>query len=236
MKVGDSDHRRPLCLTASINQIFIKKALIDISASVNLISLGTLQAIGISERKIQGCLMELTGFRGRGEYTTGHIQLWLKVEPIASLARFYVVKIKVSYHILLGRLWLHKHWLIPLTYHQCMKGRLSGRMIWIVANSSPFEQVEAHLEEAMFYNEWAPSGESSVSKPQGTFVLRWEDIQDDLEPDLRWLLVQRKKRKEALALEESGAPWCVKVRTPNGRIIYKILGKSHNIEVWCAVC
>ena len=58
----------------------------------------------------------------------------------------------------------------------------------------------------MFYNEWAPSGESSVSKPQGTFVLRWEDIQDDLEPDLRWLLVQRKKRKEALALEESGAP------------------------------
>ena len=109
MKVGDSDHRRPLCLTASINQILIKKALIDINASVNLISLGTLQAIGISERKIQGCLMELTGFRGRGEYTTSHIQLWLKVEPIASLARFYVVKIKVSYHILLGRLWLHKH-------------------------------------------------------------------------------------------------------------------------------
>ena len=53
--------------------------------------------------------MELTGFRGRGEYTIGHIQLWLKVEPIASLARFHVVKIKVSYHILLGRLWLHKH-------------------------------------------------------------------------------------------------------------------------------
>ena len=57
----------------------------------------------------------------------------------------------------------------------------------------------------MFYNEWAPSDESSVSKPQGTFVPRWEDIQDDLEPDLRWLLVQRKKRKEVLALEESDA-------------------------------
>ena len=28
--------------------------------------------------------------------------------PIASLARFHVVKMEVSYHILLGRPWLHK--------------------------------------------------------------------------------------------------------------------------------
>ena len=33
--------------------------------------------------------MEVTGFGGRGEYTAGHIQLWLKVGPIASLARFH---------------------------------------------------------------------------------------------------------------------------------------------------
>ena len=61
--------------------------------------------------------MEVTGFGRRGEYTAGHIQLWLKVGPIASLARFHVVKTKVSYHVLLGRLWLHKHRLVPSTYH-----------------------------------------------------------------------------------------------------------------------
>ena len=49
-------------------------------------------------------------------------------------------------------------------------------MIRIVANSSLFEQVEAHLVETMFYDEWALSGESLVSKPQGTFVPRWEDL------------------------------------------------------------
>jgi len=144
-------------LAVSINQIPTKRALIDISISVNLILLDTLQAAGISERKIQGCLMEVTGFGGRDEYTTGHIQLWLKVGPIASLARFLMVKIEISYHILLGRQWLHKHLLIPLNYHQCVKGRLNGRMIQIVANPSPFEQAEAHLIETMFYNEWAPS-------------------------------------------------------------------------------
>ena len=131
--------------------------------------------------------MEVTGFGGRGEYTTGHIHLWLKVGPIASLARFHVVKTEVLYHILLGRLWLHKHWLVPSTYHQYVKGRLNGRMIWIAANPSPFEQAKTHIVENMFYDEWAQSGESSVSKPQGTFLPRWEDIQNDPEPDLRGL-------------------------------------------------
>ena len=109
--------------------------------------------------------MEVIGFGGRSEYTAGHIQLWLKVGPIASLARFHVVKMEVSYHVLLGRPWLHKHQLVPCTYHQCVKGRLNGRMICIAANPSPFEQAEAHLVETMFYNQWAPSEESLVSKP-----------------------------------------------------------------------
>ena len=152
MEVGHSDHKRPLYLAASINQIPIKRALIDTSASVNLISLSTLQAAEISERKIQGCPMEVTGFGGRGEYTAGHIQLWLKVDPIDSLARFHVVRTEVSYHVLLGRPWLHKHRLVPSTYHQCVKGRLNGRMIRIAANHSPFKQAEAHLVETMFYD------------------------------------------------------------------------------------
>ena len=42
MEVGYSDHRRPLYLVAFINQIPIKRALVDTGASVNLIPLGTL--------------------------------------------------------------------------------------------------------------------------------------------------------------------------------------------------
>lgn len=87
-----------------------------------------------------------------------------------------------------------------------MKGRLNGRMIQIVANLSPFKQAEAHLVETMFNDEWVPSGESSVSKPQGTCVPRWEDNQDDLEPDLRGLLMRRKKRKEMPTSESSDTP------------------------------
>ena len=62
-----------------------------------------------------------------------------------------------------------------------------------MANQSPFEQAEAHLVETMFYDQGAPSRESLVSKPQGIFVLKWEDIQSDPEPDLRELLAWKKK-------------------------------------------
>jgi len=77
MEVGYPDHRRPLYLAASINQIPIKRALVDIGASINLIPLSTLQAARILENKIQGYPMEVIGFGGKGEYMAGYIQLSL---------------------------------------------------------------------------------------------------------------------------------------------------------------
>ena len=62
---------------------------------------------------------------------------------------------------------------------------------------SPFEQAEAHLVETMFYDQWAPSGESSISKPRGTFVLKWEDIQGGPEPNLRELLASKEEKKRS---------------------------------------
>ena len=106
---------------------------------------------------------------------------------------------------------MHKHQLVSSTYYQYVKGRLNGRMIRITANSSPFEQIEAHLVETMFYNQWAPFRENSVSKPRGTFISRWEDVQNDPEPDLRELLSQKKKRKEVPAVELDDTPQCVRV-------------------------
>ena len=101
---------------------------------------------------------------------------------------------------------MHKHQLVSSTYHQCVKGRLNGKMIWTVVNLSPFEPAEAHLIETMFYDAWVPLGESLVFKPQGTFVPRWEDIQDDSKLDLRGLLMRKRKWMKAPASESSGTP------------------------------
>ena len=73
MGVEYPDHRRPLFLAASINQVLVKRALVDTSVLVNLIPLNTLQVARILENKIQEYPMEVMGFGEKGEYTAGYI-------------------------------------------------------------------------------------------------------------------------------------------------------------------
>uniref|UniRef100_A0A2N9HYM4 Integrase catalytic domain-containing protein n=1 Tax=Fagus sylvatica TaxID=28930 RepID=A0A2N9HYM4_FAGSY len=201
------------CFTAethdtTINEVQVRRALVDTGSCINLIPLSTIQAAEISQKKIQGAPMEIKGFGGVGEYTKGHIQLVLKVGPIVALTRFHVVDSVVPYHILLGRPWLHKHQLIPSTYHQCVKGRLNGKPIRIAANSTPFDQSESHFVEAALYDEITPAGEASLAKPIGIPLPKWEEIKDAPEADLRDLL-ERKKTHKAEASVSKSQPQCV---------------------------
>uniref|UniRef100_A0A2N9EWH9 Retrotransposon gag domain-containing protein n=1 Tax=Fagus sylvatica TaxID=28930 RepID=A0A2N9EWH9_FAGSY len=159
MEVQYPDHRRPRYLSATINEVQVRHALVDNGSCINLIPLSTIQAAEIPQKKIQGAPTEIKGFGGVGEYIKGHIQLVLKVGPVVAFTRFHVVDSVVPYHILLGRPWLHKHQLIPSTYHQCVKGRLNGKPIRIAANSAPFDQSESHFVEAALYDEVTPAGE-----------------------------------------------------------------------------
>uniref|UniRef100_A0A2N9GLZ0 Retrotransposon gag domain-containing protein n=1 Tax=Fagus sylvatica TaxID=28930 RepID=A0A2N9GLZ0_FAGSY len=221
MKVQYPDHRRPLYLSATINEVQVRRALVDTGSCINLIPLSTIQAAEISQKKIQGAPMEIKGFGGVGEYTKGHIQLVLKVGPIVALTRFHVVDSMVPYHILLGRPWLHKHQLIPFTYHQRVKGRLNGKPIRIAANPKPFDQSESHFVEAALYDEVAPTEEALLAKLVGIPLPKWEEIKDVPETDLRDL-PERKKKRKAEASTRKSQPQCVCVRLSDGHIIYHL--------------
>uniref|UniRef100_A0A2N9IY75 Uncharacterized protein n=1 Tax=Fagus sylvatica TaxID=28930 RepID=A0A2N9IY75_FAGSY len=78
MEVQYPDHRRPLYLSATINEVQVRCALVDTGSCIYLIPLSTIQAAKISQKKIQGAPMEIKGFGDVGEYTKGHIQLVLK--------------------------------------------------------------------------------------------------------------------------------------------------------------
>ena len=205
-------------MAAKINNVYIRRALVDTKSSLNLFPTSTLNAVRISRKKIQGILMEVIGFGGVGEYTIGHIQLVLKVGPIVAFVRFHVMNTAVSYHALLGRPWLHKHKLVPSTYHQCVKGRLNGKPIRIPANATLFDESEAHYVEAAFYDEVTPTEEGLISKVVGTYLPRWEVIKNEPDMDLRKLLEQKRKRKE----QRGDVPKCMCIQLPDGRIGYRL--------------
>ena len=138
-----------------------------------------------------------------------------KVGPIVALTRFYMINSEVSYHNFLGRPWLHKHHLIPSTYHQCVKKRLNGRLIGITANLKPLNQGEVNFVETMFHDELALDDECPTLGTLGALVL--EEEEGGNTRDLRDLLDRKRQKKEVSSLRSRV---CVVVREPEGRLIY----------------
>ena len=165
MKVGYPDHRRPLILSGLHKSNPHKEGLGGYRCFCKSHPIEHFTSNRNFRKKNSGVPNGSDKIRRKGQVHCGPCLVVAESRPIASLAWFHVVKTEVSYQVLLGRPWLHKHRLVPSTYHQCVKGRLNDRMICIAANPSPFEQAETHLVETMFYDQWAPSGESSLSKP-----------------------------------------------------------------------
>ena len=85
MEVEYPNYHKSLYLKATINGIQIRRALIDTGASLNLITLSTLEAVSMACKRILGALVEITGFGGAVESTEGYVQLALRVGPIVAL-------------------------------------------------------------------------------------------------------------------------------------------------------
>ena len=136
------------------------------------------------------------------ESTEGYVQLALRVGPIVALTRFHVINAEVSYHVLLGHPWLHKHHLIPSTYHQCIKGRLNERPVRIPTNRNPFNQGEVNFAETMFYDKLEPDDESPASGTPRAPILEEEEEGGKGTCDLRNLLERKRQKRE---LSSSGS-------------------------------
>ncbi|CAL9018421.1 unnamed protein product [Prunus brigantina] len=198
MEVPYPDHRRPLYLEGQINDVFIRRALVDTGSSTSI-----------------------SGFGNQSEVTVGYMQVNLKVGPIRSLTKFYVVDVDVAYHALLGRPWLNKHKLVVSTYHQCVKGRIGLRPLRIPGNQAPFNKDEAHYSEAEFYTECTGAG-SNPSKDSGTYLPSWTEIRDLSNEELITIVDRERKRHSKANNHAYDHPQCSKVTLPDGRTVYRL--------------
>ncbi|XP_026378063.1 uncharacterized protein LOC113272447 [Papaver somniferum] len=151
-RTADCDHTRPLYITVEIRKHKFKRAFVDTRASLNLIPLHVVESIRVKEEDINKFATSIQGFGGITQHTIGTIKLKIQVGPIQASEPFYVMDVHPTYHLLLGRPWLHKHGIVPSTYHQCIKFILKGKKKRVPASVDPFTTEEAHLAEATFYN------------------------------------------------------------------------------------
>ena len=154
MEAPYPDYRKALYLEAQINEVYIRRALVDTGSSANIIPLDVLDAAKITRNKIVRAKTQISGFENATEITMGYVQLDLKVGPLRSFTKFHVLDAKFSYHVLLGRPWLNKHKLVVSTYHQCVKGHLGMKPIQISENHTPFNYMKTNHVDAQYYEQF----------------------------------------------------------------------------------
>lgn len=92
-----------LYITTKVRAIELRRVLLGVGLSLNIISLDVLDDIGVPGEKIQKQPFEISNFNGTRTYTIGSISLDLTVGPIRAAHRFHVIDSQTSYHVLLGR-------------------------------------------------------------------------------------------------------------------------------------
>lgn len=76
----------------------------------------------------------------------GHITVDLRVGPIRSPTRFYMIDVDALYHLFLGRFWINKNNCVPSTVHQCIKACIQGKNISILKEYHDLGQKEEKID------------------------------------------------------------------------------------------
>ena len=131
----DMDSERPLYVTTFLGASQIRRALVDTSASTNILPLLTLDALGIPRERIIWEPLKVARIGSLQQCTLGHVSLDLRVGPIRASTFMHVRDGDTSYHVILGRPWLKAHKVVVSMYHQCMKAIWRGRPVTIEATT-----------------------------------------------------------------------------------------------------
>ena len=114
-----------------------------------------------------------------------------------------MIDAEVSYHLLLGRPWIHKNYAVPSTLHQCVKAIRGKKEIFILAPKAPFSQEEVHWVESTFFDDI------------------YEGV-DEVRPRCVALITPEEDYGMEINLVDQTKPVLEKVVLPYGRIIYKL--------------
>ncbi|XP_072074400.1 uncharacterized protein [Arachis hypogaea] len=106
---GEFYHNKPLYVEAVVEDMKVRRALVDAGLGVNIIPTHIFLEMGGFADQIRPTQVGLNAFNGVGVKSRGCVNVVLEVDPIKTNNKFHVVDGSSSYHILLGCPWIHLH-------------------------------------------------------------------------------------------------------------------------------
>jgi hypothetical protein len=127
-------HMKPLFIRGHPDGTLIEHMLEDERASVNILSLSLSNKLGHIEGDLKCTNLSLSGFAGDPTEAKGIICKELMVGSKTVPTAFFVVDVKGSCNVLLGRDWIHANECVPSTLHQCVIQWVGDKVEGVQAN------------------------------------------------------------------------------------------------------
>ena len=113
-----------------------------------------MQHLGIPIHRLSVIQTTIYDFNASCTRPMGKVKLKCQIENLRSEVTCYVINAETSYNLLLGRLWIHRNFIVPSTLHQVMKyidG--DGKVRTLIAERHPFKRVENYFTPVLGFSE-----------------------------------------------------------------------------------
>jgi hypothetical protein len=149
LSAAGTDHNLPLHITVQYKDFRVPLTMVDDGAGVNVCPLRTALKLGFKPEDIRPTDKGMKSFDETHHDALGMLNIPLQVGPAIFDVQFYVVDLKTSFNLLLGRPWLHKHSILPSTLHRMVKFWWNNTVVVVLAENfdQPLESVSAVTPE-----------------------------------------------------------------------------------------
>ncbi|PIN05644.1 hypothetical protein CDL12_21814 [Handroanthus impetiginosus] len=149
--LGSKPHNRPLFVSGFMREQKVNRILIDGESAVNIMPKSTMKKLGIPAEDLLPSRLTIQGFNQDGQKAISMIRLDLMIGELKASMLFHVIDARTSYHLLMGRPWLHENRVIPFTLHQCFKYVKNEVIMKVDADTKPFTDAESYFADSKLY-------------------------------------------------------------------------------------
>ncbi|PIM97563.1 hypothetical protein CDL12_29966 [Handroanthus impetiginosus] len=149
--LGSKPHNGPLFISGFMQEEKVNRILIDGGLAVNIMPKSTMKRLGIPAEDLSRSRLTIQGFNQDGQKAIGTIRLDLMIGELKASTLFHIIDANTSYHLLLGRSWLHENGVIRSTLHQCFKYVRDGIIMKVDTDTKPFTDAESYFADAKLY-------------------------------------------------------------------------------------
>ena len=142
----DSDHNRPLHISVGCLGHRVPSFLLDNRSTLNVCPLATVIALGYGPTDFEPSTLTVRAYDSTRREVMGTLILELLIGPVVFQVLFQILRILVSFNLLLGRPWIHNDGTIPFSLHLKVKFIHDGQVITISSKEGAHLTSELVLE------------------------------------------------------------------------------------------